>query len=388
MTATPPLAIGADTYQVETFPLPAPKAGNPLPLDLALSPTALWLSTEFDCRIYALPLTAAAGTTLTAHDIPAPAAPLFRSTLFGQDNANPLAGAERIAVTMDGSVWVTQMGQGGYGGAEQNLSRLLRRRPDGRWLSYLIPWNTPEAIGLYVEPNLAMAYVALGSPVAGHAIVATQPATWLPSETSPTLDGSVIATRVGRDTRRGWRVYDLPAADAHPSHITKGPDGRLYVTAYWGNAIVALDPVTGARQRYDLPAAPAGAIFGSNGPWQMQWDMLGGLYVTGDFGRRLFRLTPQTGAVTTTELAPPLMAGEQVHSLAIQGPAVWWTAYTAQATTPGGRIGRVRQGVVEVSPPLSSVGIFGGATGIVAAPNGDLWVALFQSKAVARLRKV
>jgi len=382
------LTIGATTYTVDTFPLPIVVDTNPLPLDLALSGSTLWLSCEFDRRIYSVPVSAAPGTTMTGYDVPAAAAPMFRVLLQGQDNPSQMTSAERIQATPDGSIWLTQGGTVYYGGAGQEHARVIRRRPNGTWQAFLIPWNTPGAIGLLVEDNGRRLWVTNANDNAGNAVLETHPLSWTPADTDPTRDLS-NPPPLGTSAVRGWRTHAITTRNSSPAHIVKGLDGRLYVSLYFANAILAIEPNTGAQQLYPLPPPPVGLFQNSGGPWQMAVGLSGNIWIAEDAARWLTKLNPTTGVATVYDIAPYLNPGEGLHSVCIDLAleCIWFTTYSGTGAPNAGRIGRLFNltGVIQVSPPLTTLGYNNGATGIVLGPGGTLWAALFGAKAVARL---
>lgn len=362
------VVLGSDTYTLDVFPLPATAETNPMPLDLVVSGGKVWLGCEFDRRIYSLPTTATNGTVMTAHEIPAPAEPIFWAGVFGGMPSH-MSQVEDIDADAAGNIWLTQRGSAPYAGDALNASRLMRYTPStGAWRAWALPHNNAGCGGLLVDAQRVWA--TCGETSVGGALCVTRPLSWWPDHTDPAnLDG-----RWADDELAGWRT--IPHAQSWPAHMAIGADGRIYVTNYFGASVTAYGRTTLAAQVYPLPA-------GSERPWQVFTDLGGGVWVTCDATRQLAKLNPAAGTWTVYPLGLPTT--DFLHSAALVSGAVWFTAYSTGA---GGRIGRRNaSGTVDLSPPLSDLGFEKGAAGI-AANGSEIWVALFGSKAVGRLVKL
>lgn len=66
-----------------------------------------------------------------------------------------------------------------------------------------------------------------------------------PAPIAPALAGRVRITE-----------YPLPDAKELPHDLLVGPDGKIWVTAFWFNQILALDPATGQYRHYDVNEKP------------------------------------------------------------------------------------------------------------------------------------
>lgn len=363
------LHIGADTYRMDIFPLPVTVETNPMPLDILTSAGKAWLSCEFDRRIYNIPTNAVDGTEMAAVEIPTPAG-LYRTTATGPDLPSLMGMSEDIDVDASGNILLAQSGINPYAGPETNLARLLRYNPaTDVWQAFMLPYNNAGAVSLLADGDSVSVTCADGLSTA--ALATTRPHSWLRADTDmPTALGAVNANGL-----RGWQIVPLTAG-TWPAHQVKGPDGRTYITNYFGNSVIAINRTTLAVQNYPLPA-------GATGPWQIRFDLGGGLWVTCDTSRHLVVLNTTTGIGFAYPTG--LSTDERLHSLELISGVFWFTAYS---NTTGGRIGRrTAAGVMELSEPLDTLGIDRGCAGI-AAEGSTPFVALFGSKAVGRLTKI
>ncbi|MGB1883729.1 MAG: virginiamycin B lyase family protein [Gammaproteobacteria bacterium] len=121
--------------------------------------------------------------------------------------------------------------------------------------------------------------------------------------------------------------YPLPAAQALPHDLVIGPAGRVWITAFFGDVIWALDAASGDYQTYTI--RPAGAegwgqaralVFDRNGHL---WIVLGGTH-------ELVRLDPASGQFKTFAI------GMYAHSLALDGRGrIWFNDYFARTEQIG-----------------------------------------------------
>ena len=161
--------------------------------------------------------------------------------------------------------------------------------------------------------------------------------------------------------------YAIPRADAFPHDPAVGADGIVWYTDQRNSFIGRLDPETGAFQDWPTPT-PA------SGPHGITVAPDGGVWYTGNAAGRLGRLDPATGEIREY---PTEGAGDP-HTLVVHRGAVWFTVQQ------GNGVGRLdpASGDVEVWPvePASAR-----PYGIVPAPDGTLWVALFGANRLLRI---
>lgn len=126
------------------------------------------------------------------------------------------------------------------------------------------------------------------------------------------------------DALAGVRIteYPLPLDKELPHDLVVGPDGRIWITAFFADVIWAFDPASGDYQTYALRAA------GSEGWGQaraLAFDADGTLWVILGGSHQLVALDPDDGSRTTYDV------GMYAHSLAIDGTGrIWFNDYFAR----------------------------------------------------------
>lgn len=368
--------LGSTTYLVETFPLPTVTDTSPLPLAITMSRdnTTVWLICEFDRRIYSLPRTATDQTTMTAHIVSAPTSPLFRMTLAGRDLASFISnGGEHIQTTPDGSVWAAQGGHLLYTGTGTNWSRLVRRKADGSWQAFTLPFNSSGLMGFYVDDNSDYIWAAAAGV---GALYTTRLRWWRNNEADPTLYPPVEKNWL-RATSFGSLAPGLPAK------FSRLNDGRFIGGLYFGNAYFILDPRTDTLTRFPLPATslPVGS-----GPWEVRQASDGSVWIAEDYAQRVTRVAQiTTGTQVQYDLSASLGTYEHPHSVAFEGTDAIVTTYSTLAGTEGRLVRITANGTVSVGASFTTLGYDGGIAGIVRDGNGALWITLFREGAIARL---
>lgn len=122
--------------------------------------------------------------------------------------------------------------------------------------------------------------------------------------------------------------YPVPKTPSLPHDITIGPNGRVWVTAFYNNVIWALDPRTGNTQAYPVNQSPEimgqvrALAFDGDG---LLWVLLGGT-------QSVVRLDPADGAIETFPV------GMYPHSIEVDSSGgLWFNDYISAAA----RIGRI-----------------------------------------------
>ena len=123
--------------------------------------------------------------------------------------------------------------------------------------------------------------------------------------------------------------YDLPMEGSLPHDLVVGPDGRIWITAFFYDKIWAFDPETGAYDSFD--------VNDSSETWgqvrALEFDTAGMLWIVLGGTQSLVKLDPATG---TTETYP---VGMYPHSLDIDAHGdIWVNDYFSKPE----RIGRLR----------------------------------------------
>jgi virginiamycin B lyase len=161
--------------------------------------------------------------------------------------------------------------------------------------------------------------------------------------------------------------YAIPRANAFPHDPAVGADGMVWYTDQRNSFIGRLDPETGAFQDWPTPTR-------ASGPHGITVAPDGGVWYTGNAAGNLGRLDPATGEIREF----PTRGARDPHTLIVHRGAVWFTVQQGNA------VGRLdpASGDVEVWPVEPD-----GARpyGIVPAPDGTLWVALFGTNRLLRI---
>ena len=154
--------------------------------------------------------------------------------------------------------------------------------------------------------------------------------------------------------------FEIPREDAFPHDPAVGSDGIVWYTDQRNSFIGRLDPATGEIRDYPTPTP-------SSGPHGITVAPDGGVWYTAQRTGRLGRLDPSTGEITEYPLPA---GGGDPHTLIWHDVSVWFTVQG------GNRIGRLDPATGEAglwAPPTPDASPYG----IVPAPDGTLWVALF-----------
>lgn len=162
--------------------------------------------------------------------------------------------------------------------------------------------------------------------------------------------------------------YAIPRADAFPHDPAVGADGIVWYTDQRNSFIGRLDPESGEFQDWPTPTP-------SSGPHGITVAPDGGVWYTGNSAGRLGRLDPATGEIREY----PTPGARDPHTLVVHDGAVWFTVQR------GNGVGRLdpASGDVEVWPVEPEDAR---PYGIVPAPDGTLWVVLFGTNRLLRIR--
>ncbi len=153
-------------------------------------------------------------------------------------------------------------------------------------------------------------------------------AEWLAQHLTPpaieTLARGPAATGAARRAR--FTEYPVPQSPSLPHDLVVGPDGRIYITAFYNNAVWALDPLSGRMQTFPVNEKPEvmgqvrALTFGPDGEL---WTLLGGT-------ESLVRLNVSDGAVKTFPV------GMYPHSIEIDSKGrLWFNDYLSAAKRIG-----------------------------------------------------
>lgn len=261
-----------------------------------------------------------------------------------------------LAVTRDGTVWVTLTGTRRLGALDPVT---------GRWRFVDLPPAVRQPARLAAGPDGALW-------LTDNDFGQDPPAVLYRYEPAAARAGPGGGRASGR-----WRAYPLPFAGASAALPTR--EG-VWVIQFQGNRLARLDPATGRVEAHRMPLPEH--------PWPSTWDL------DRDADGRLWTVSPRTGTVyrfdprdaTWASFAlPPDVAGPAGVAVTPDGTGVWVTEH-------GGRtIGRLdvatRAWVPLLTPPAPP-----GEEIQATRPNdlewdaeGRLWVALHTGNALARI---
>ena len=155
-------------------------------------------------------------------------------------------------------------------------------------------------------------------------------AAWLSTNLTPerlaTLNpGAVVQPAIGGKVT--ITEYPVPVASELPHDVGIGPDGRIWITAFWTNAMWALDPKTGKIERFAVtkknetqPAQVRALAFDRKG---ILWIVLGGT-------KSVVRLDPKTRKIRTYPI------GMYAHDIVLDSKgSAWFNDYFSKPERVG-----------------------------------------------------
>ena len=164
-------------------------------------------------------------------------------------------------------------------------------------------------------------------------------ATWLASNLDQSsIDSLSPADLPGPSVVSGLTIteFPLPHADSLPHDLVVGPDGRIWITAFFYDQIWAMDPASGAIQVY--PIDDDGAVNAQ--PRALKFDDKGFLWVVNGGTNKVVRLDTQTGTYQDFDVQM------YAHSLDLDPKGnVWVNDYFASKE----RVAKVDAGTGEVT---------------------------------------
>lgn len=417
-------SVTLDVYKYDTFTVPESPGANASPLALAVDAAGrVWLNQEF--HVDSAPLAVLEPTATALALINAPAAPgpgPFATRIGGADKKTHFSElGEDVLVDSKGRVWLSEGGGLLYDGPLPNHSRVLCYDPaapdTSRLRIYNLPGDHNEIIGMAWDAAGGRLWLAEGGLKAGPKLLSFDPEQ-TPFDNmfdfSRPLDSLLHSVRDASPT--GYRVYPLPAKSAYPAHLRVESDGSVWFTAYIGDSIGRLDPVTGNVVILPLPKPvstnPAARAFGTGGPWNIVASPRGGLAFNSQFDNTVSRLdgarmrniasclqldrSGQNPCLRTLSI-PGDLTHELIHSAAFDSAGRLWFTQHAFGASAGTlvSIGFVDPGwnYMVMLPALPTVPGESVETasndGIAVDPrNGDIWFAEYFRHRVSRLHHV
>lgn len=171
-------------------------------------------------------------------------------------------------------------------------------------------------------------------------------AEWLTGHFTPDAISRIPPPPVATPAVMGERVqiteYPVPAADELPHDLVVGPDGRIWITAFWHSEMWAMDPLTGAVETYAVNNQPDKVAQVR----ALEFDRKGRLWIVNGGTQSVVRLDPSSRRFDTFDV------GMYAHDLVIDSRGdIWVNDYFAKEE----RIARIRGDSGEVSVfPLPS----------------------------------
>lgn len=389
--ASEPVAV--DMYEYTNYPLTVPPGDSGYPIDLAFdSQGTLWVTSEFSQNIYSL---APLASNLVAHTVPQPVEFIFVSGWF-PDRKSSLS--EDVEVDSDDNIWFTQGGEYLYSGGEINASRIVKYDPVMEsYLCYNIPANNAEIFGLYLDEEEDTVWVAAGNGQAGNFISSFLPDTFSSEQSSclynfrSTFPADFCS---GEETDGCFKRYDMLTSSTNPAHIIEISDGYIWTSQFFGNRITRTDPSTEDMVEYVMPESSgtsqqAQAV--GSGPWSLVL-YANKLWILESFDNQLVEFNLTTNTVVHEHTIPNWDPDyDFAHTLIFDGDDyMWFSMYTTPMAEGTGWLGRFNHNhKFEMAPPLPSLGIIGGTTGLaIEQSTGDLYFGIFWMARVGRLHRL
>jgi streptogramin lyase len=177
--------------------------------------------------------------------------------------------------------------------------------------------------------------------------------------------------------------FDIGRPDSYCHDLEVGRDGIVWAVDIGQDALYRLDPRTGKRTTYQIPAGDSPKINWSFaayntrvGPHSIEQDQQGRLWITLAFGNKLAMFEPKTESFRVWALPAPAI---YPHTLRADGNGnIWFTIYIS------GHIGRFdtkTERFTIYNPPTSG----GTHYGIAIAPDGGVWYSQLYGQRIGRL---
>jgi streptogramin lyase len=408
----PSAAVPLDVYRYDFVSIPPTPGTNAVPLAVALDGAGrVWVDQEFHLDFQVLD----PGTgRVTAIGIPKPPNPgPFATTIFGDQRTQISVLGEGILVDPAGRVWFTQGGGYLYDGAFPNHSRIVSYEPaSGHFRIYNVPGDQNEVIGIAWDASRGRVWFAQGGTKAGGRLASFDPER-VPFDNTFDFSTSLDSLVNPPDPAAGYRVYALPRPGVQPAHIAIDPDGHVWFSEFFGNAVGRLDPATGAMEEFPLPRAigtSPQAAFAGGGAFSILMAPDGAVVLSESFDNTVSRLDARRvragdaacrgldsagrNPCLREQVAPDAdQSAELVHSLAFDTSGrLWYTQHGPDIPAGPASLGFVTPDfsfIVRLPPlPRAAGEPATSAAGLAIDPRtGDIWFAELWSKRIGRLRR-
>jgi streptogramin lyase len=403
--ASLPVALLVYMYSASTTG-PGNATNHPLALALGADGT-VWINDEFHTRLRSL--SPAVPPLPAVYSIPQGGNPgIFAQNVYGDSRSSTTALGEDIAVASDGSVWFTEGGAYLYAGYYFNSSRIVRFDPATQgYRCYNVPTDEAEVAGLLLDEARGMVWYAESSLFFGNAIGsfsmadAQSDCAW-----DPTRDGSPPFCS-NEPVAACHQRYELVNPYSSPVHLALDSGGNVWFTEFWATRVGRLDPSTGTIVEVPLPAPivkQGPGIYAGAGPWTIERDAEGDLWVAETFDAKVLRVRPSLMAsndctkldaagnnpcVTEVYAASNGTDGVHIHSVAVGADGRVWFGVSgpqdiAGATSRVGFIDTLHDDAVVLLPPLPAYAYIAGIREDPA--SRDVWFAQYFDRRLGRLQ--
>ncbi|GIV62023.1 MAG: hypothetical protein KatS3mg044_0889 [Rhodothermaceae bacterium] len=161
--------------------------------------------------------------------------------------------------------------------------------------------------------------------------------------------------------------WPVPWENSRPRDPYVGPDGRVWFVGQRADYAAYLVPETGEFKRYDLEAGA--------GPHNLIVDDEGYVWYAGNRAAHIGRLDPRDGSIVKYPMPDP--AARDPHTLVFDAAGDIW--FTVQGGNFVGKFTRSDEAVDLIAVPTPRARPYG----IVIAPDGRPWIALFGTNKLA-----
>lgn len=230
----------------------------------------------------------------------------------GSEVSLELAPADDVPGTLPSSVWLSLLPEGPEKRTfilvcaschEVGANRVTKQgviRNEARWRDAIAMMKALDAYKLIPDGFTADKY-----------------APWLAQHLSPERIASLKPVAGGAapvDTRARIEEFPLPNDTELPHDVLVDPDGRIWVTAFWGSEMWALDPRTGKYEVYEVAASktPSAQVRA------LEFDRQGLLWIVLGGTQSVVRLDPKTREYKTFPV------GMYAHDIAIDSQGDVW----------------------------------------------------------------
>jgi virginiamycin B lyase len=176
-------------------------------------------------------------------------------------------------------------------------------------------------------------------------------------------------TLVPGEVAIAFREWQVPMLGQRARDPVQAPDGSIWWAGQWGNLIGRLDPATGDRREYPLPAGAK--------PHSVTPDEAGAIWYTGNGNGTIGKLEPRSGQVTEYKLPDP--AARDPHTAVFDRRGTLW--FTLQVSNMVGRLVPATGEIKLVTMPTPKARPYG----LKVAADGSPWVACNGSNCLVTL---